>query len=361
MQQRLNRIWYEGAAGAAWLAPLSALYGRVVAARRRAFESGRREQLKIPVPVVVVGNLTVGGTGKTPLVAWLAARLRERGLAAGIASRGHGGSGAGTRPVDAAGDWRCFGDEPVLLSRRTGCPVVVAPDRVAAARSLVAAGAGLVLCDDGLQHLRLGRDREIIVIDAARGLGNGRLLPAGPLREGVERLGFADAIVVNGDPDAALRRLIAQHGGPEPRVMRLQPGPIEPVAVLAEAPEFATAVDVTRPAAAAGAGIAGLTLDQLRGRRVHAVAGIGNPQRFFRMLESQGIEVIAHPFPDHHAFTPRELDFGDDLAVLMTEKDAVRCADFSTPAMGFVPVTAAFDAADAAALLACVQGAGQTT
>ena len=343
MQQRLNRIWYQQAAGAALLAPLSALYGRVVASRRRNYEQGRREVIRVSAPVVVVGNLSVGGTGKTPLVAWLAQQLRARGIAAGIASRGHGGTGRGPQQVELAGDWRRFGDEPVLLRRRTGCPVVVAPDRVAAARSLIEAGARLVLCDDGLQHLRLGRDREIVVIDAARGLGNGRLLPAGPLREGAERLRFASAIVVNGEPDAALRQLIAGHGGPVPLVMRLEPAPVEAVASLAGGPDAAP-------------GLAGLTLAQLEGRRVHAVAGIGNPQRFFSMLAAHGIDVVPHAFADHHPFTADELRFGDGLPLLMTEKDAVRCAAFATPRMGFVPVAARFSAADASGLLACVEG-----
>ena len=345
MQQRLNRIWYEQAAGAAWLAPLSALYGRVVASRRRSYEQGRREVIRVSAPVVVVGNLSVGGTGKTPLVAWLAQQLRARGIATGIASRGHGGSSREPLAVEAGGDWRRVGDEPVLLQRRTGCPVVVAPDRVAAARALIEAGARLVLCDDGLQHLRLGRDREIVVIDAARGLGNGRLLPAGPLREGAERLGHASAIVVNGEPDDALRQLIAAHRGPAPLVMRLEPAPIESVAALSGAPATPVAT------------LAGQSLQQLRGRRVHAVAGIGNPQRFFSMLEGFGLEVIAHAFADHHAFVPRELDFSDGLPLLMTEKDAVRCAAFATPAMGYVPVAARFEPAAAEALLACVAGA----
>ena len=349
MQQRLNRIWYDGAAGAAWLAPLSALYGQVVAARRQAHERGRREVIRVPAPVVVVGNLSVGGTGKTPLVAWLALQLRARGIAAGIASRGHGGASRAPQQVEVAGDWRRFGDEPVLLRRRSGCPVVVAPDRVAAARSLIESGAQLVLCDDGLQHLRLARDREIVVIDAARGLGNGRLLPAGPLREGAQRLAAASAIVINGEPDAALRRLITDHGGPAPLVMSLEPAAIEAVASPGAGPDAGQGL--------AGPGLTGLALAQLAGRRVHAVAGIGNPQRFFRMLAAFGVEVIEHAFADHHPFAPGELEFGDGLPVLMTEKDAVRCAAFATPLMGFVPVAARFSAADAAALLACVEGA----
>jgi len=343
MQQRLNRIWYEGAAGAAWLAPLAGLYGAVIGLRRAAYRAGLLRVQRAPVPVVVVGNLTAGGTGKTPLVAHLARELAARGVRPGIASRGYGsagGAGDASGPVDPAGDWRCVGDEPLLLARLTGAPVMVNRERAAAAAQLARLGAELVICDDGLQHLALARDLEIIVIDGARGLGNGRLLPAGPLRERPVRLAGADLIVVNGTPAPALLELIARLGGPVPLTMQLLPGGIEPVS----------------PAAAGSGALPwGGTLAALRGRRVHAVAGIGNPRRFFELLGGFGVEVVPHAFPDHHPFAADELRFGDGLPVLMTEKDAMRCAGIEGLVAGFVPVTAQFGAADAAALAARLQ------
>ena len=343
MQQYLNRIWYQGAAGGAWLAPLAALYGAASSLRRAAYRAGMRRAERAPVPVVVVGNLTAGGTGKTPLVAWLARELAHQGARPGIASRGYGGAGGAGhtgRQVDPAGDWRDFGDEPLLLARLTGAPVVVNRRRAAAAAQLARLGADLVICDDGLQHFALARDLEIVVIDGARGLGNGRLLPAGPLRERPVRLAGVDVIVVNGAPAPGLLELIRRQGGPEPLAMQLAPGTIEPVGPAA---------------AAAGALPWGAALAQLRGQRIHAVAGIGNPQRFFDLLGSFGIEVLPHAFPDHHAFTPSQLRFDDGLPVLMTEKDAMRCAGFAGLVAGFVPVTARLGTVDAAALLARVR------
>ena len=195
---RLNRIWYDDAVGQAVLLPFSWLYGRIVAARRGAFASGQRQASRAGAPVIIVGNLSVGGTGKTPVVAWLAWQLGALGRKVGIASRGYGAARAGTQLVVADADWRNVGDEPVLLQRRTGVPVVVDADRVAAAQRLVALGADVIVCDDGLQHLRLARNFELVVIDGARGLGNGRVLPAGPLREPASRLGTVDAVVING-------------------------------------------------------------------------------------------------------------------------------------------------------------------
>src|SRR5580698_2482454 len=227
VQNRLNRIWYEGAPGKSLLAPLAWAYGRVVETRRKAFASGARRATRISCPVVVVGNLTVGGTGKTPMVAWLAWQLGALGKKVGIASRGYGSAGRGAQQV-RAGDWRSFGDEPVLLQRRTGVPVVVDPDRVAAARRLIALGADVILCDDGLQHLRLARDFELVVIDGIRGLGNGRLLPAGPLRERAARLTSVDAVVINGEPKPGLLEQLSSLGAPRPLFMRMVPSALEP-------------------------------------------------------------------------------------------------------------------------------------
>jgi tetraacyldisaccharide 4'-kinase len=338
LQNRLNRIWYDGAPGQPLLAPLSWAYGRMIDARRTAFAAGVRRGVRVSGPVVVVGNLTVGGTGKTPMVAWLAWQLGALGKKVGIASRGYGSAGPGAQQV-VAGNWRAFGDEPVLLQRRTGVPVVVDPDRVAAARRLIELGADVILCDDGLQHLRLARDFELVVIDGARGLGNGRLLPAGPLREPAERLTTVDAIVINGEPKPGLLEQLAQLGAPAPRFMRMVPSALEPV----RGPEGHHS--------AAGAALWGQRLEDLHGVRVHAVAGIGNPERFFDLLRAFGLDIMPHAFADHHAFTARDLALPGEWPILMTEKDAVRCSQFANDRLGFVPVTAQFSPEDAQNLL----------
>ncbi|MGC1459759.1 MAG: tetraacyldisaccharide 4'-kinase [Steroidobacteraceae bacterium] len=332
LQQRLNRIWYEGAAGQTLLAPLSWVYGRIVAARGSV-------PTRVPCPVIVVGNLSVGGTGKTPMVAWLAWQLGALGRKVGIASRGYGAVAPGARQVDPAANWRSFGDEPVLLQRRTGVAVVVAAERVAAALRLVELGADVILCDDGLQHLKLARDFELVVIDGARGLGNGRLLPAGPLREPATRLRRVDAVVINGEPKPGLLGQLAGLGAPRPLLMRMVPSALEPV----RGPDGHQTL--------AGEALWGRRLEDLRGVRVHAVAGIGNPERFFALLRSHGLDIIAHAFADHHAFSARDLELPGKLPILMTEKDAVRCATFANDRLGFVPVTAQFSAEDAQDLL----------
>jgi tetraacyldisaccharide 4'-kinase len=354
VQGRLNRIWYDGAVGRTLLTPLSWVYGRVIAARRQAFAAGRRSSIRVDCPVIVVGNLSVGGTGKTPVVAWLAWQLGALGTKVGIASRGYGAVRRGAQQVDPSANWQTFGDEPVLLQRRTGVPVVVDADRVAAARRLIALGAEAVLCDDGLQHLRLARDFEIAVIDGARGLGNGHLLPAGPLREPAARLRSVDAVVINGAPRSELLATLARFEAPAPLFMRMVPSALEPVRGVAGQATLAQEIAAMRRAGGAGAALWGQRLEDLRGVRVHAVAGIGNPQRFFELLRSFGLEVLPHAFPDHYAFSARSLDLPGSWPILMTEKDAVRCAAFATDRLACVPVTAQFSPADAETLLFAV-------
>jgi tetraacyldisaccharide 4'-kinase len=261
--------------------------------------------------VVVVGNLVAGGTGKTPLVLWLAEALRARGFRPAIVSRGYGG--ANERPCEVAigGDAARYGDEPLLLAERSGVPVWIGRDRASAARAAIAAhpDRDLVICDDGLQHYALARDFEIAVEDE-RGYGNGLLLPAGPLRESPSRQ--VDATVVNGAP--------ARAGA---FAMRLEPA------------GFRGVRDPQRTAAA----------DALRGLRLHAVAGIGNPARFFATLASLGLAFTPHAFPDHHAFAPADLDFPECDAVLMTEKDAVKCRAFARESWWYLPVVAQVDPA----------------
>lgn len=328
MERWLNELWYGSGSGAALLAPFELLFRAAVTVRNHAYDAGWARVIRVPRPVIVVGNLTVGGTGKTPLVAWLAQRLSERGLRVGIASRGHGGEARAPRIVGRDTDWREVGDEPLLLARRTGCPVVVSRDRVAAARALVEQGVDVIVCDDGLQHRRLARDCEIVVLDGTRGFGNGRLLPAGPLREPATRLARAAAIVVNGEPGPRAAAALESSRVPVLR-MELVPDAVRQVAG-GEAP---------RP------------LESFRGAQVHAVAGIGNPARFFAQLRTYGLDVIEHAFPDHHPFAASDLVFGDTLPVLMTEKDAVKCRAFADPRLWYVPVSVRFGDAQERELL----------
>jgi tetraacyldisaccharide 4'-kinase len=344
MHQRLFKLWYEEPPGASLLQPLSWLYGGVVAARRRAYERGWARSHAAGKPVIVVGNLTVGGTGKTPLTVWLANSLRRRGFAVGLVSRGYGRQQGGLREVTWASSWREVGDEPLILHRSTGCMTVVASDRVAAARALAAHGVQVILADDGLQHLRLRRECEIVVIDGSRGLGNGRVLPAGPLRDRAGRVRAADAVVVNGDAGSEpVRGLPADLAAAALR-MRL---------AAVEARQVAPCEAGVAPGRAAGSG-RGQPLEAFRGSPVHAVAGIGNPQRFFADLRARGLEIIEHAFPDHHALSAADLDFGDGLAVLMTEKDAVKCGEPADRRLWYVPVEAAFSETDSQRLLGLV-------
>jgi tetraacyldisaccharide 4'-kinase len=329
MQRARPDLWYGDSSAALWLQPLASLYGAVAAARRGLYAARWLPSYNVGRPVIVVGNLTVGGTGKTPLVAWLAEKLAERRLSVGILSRGYGSSGAGPRLVEPGSDWREVGDEPMLLRQRTRCHVMVAKDRLAGARALVDRRVDVILADDGLQHLRLARDCEVIVVDGARGFGNGRLLPAGPLRDPVSELSRADLIVLNGPATHASLRPFAPLLEQRSVQMTLMPGNVIPMD---------------------GRGTAA-TLDDFRGQRVHAVAGIGNPARFFGELRARGLDVTEHAFPDHHPFTAADLEFGDAAPVLMTEKDAVKCRAFASARLWYVPVTARFSDAHASRIL----------
>ena len=304
--------WFEGAPVPAGARALAALYGGATALRRRLYARGILRTRHPPTPVVVVGNITAGGTGKTPLTIALVERLRAEGWTPGVASRGYGRADV-SKPqwVSADTDTAEGGDEPVLIALRTQARVRVDRDRVAAARALAEAGCDIVVCDDGLQHYRLARDMEIEVIDGRRRYGNGRLLPAGPLREPPERATRCDFRVVNlGDGEGA-------EPGFGEWPMHLVPGEARPL-VGGRA----------RPLAA------------FAGQRVHAVAGIGNPERFFDMLRNAGIAVVPHTFADHHRYGAGDFDFGSRLPVLMTEKDAVKCRGFADEQFHSVPVRA---------------------
>ncbi|HEY4215338.1 MAG TPA: tetraacyldisaccharide 4'-kinase [Steroidobacteraceae bacterium] len=329
-EAKLLERWYDASAQPGWLwRALAAIYRGAIALRTLAYRLHWAPAHRLAKPVVIVGNLTVGGTGKTPLVVWLAQKLQARGLRVGIVSRGYGRTYDTPHLVELDSNWQEVGDEPLLLRRRTGCATMVGRDRVAAAEALIAYGVDVILADDGLQHLRLARDCEIVVVDGSRGFGNGRVLPAGPLREPPERALRVDLVVLNGPPEHSSLNI-----------------PGHPYAgtglLMSMASEGARRVD--------GAGEP-RSLDTFRGQRVHAVAGIGNPDRFFRALRAQGIEVIEHPFADHHPFVGPDLSFGDSAPVLMTEKDAVKCREFADPRLWYVPVSARFGEAHERLLL----------
>jgi len=327
MRSRVERMWY-GPTGPIWLAPLSFLYGAIMGLRSLLYRLGLRHRVKVGVPVVVVGNLTVGGTGKTPLVAWLSNKLSAVGLRVAIVSRGYGGRARGVTRVTVHSRASEVGDEPLMLARRAQATVFVGRDRVAAAKQAVADGADIVICDDGLQHLALVRHCEMVVIDGQRGFGNGCLLPRGPLRERPRRLRRVNAVIMNGPVTAAnfnLPRLVTRTHF----AMSMRPGDARPVT--------------------GGGSLRSLT--SFRGSGVHAVAAIGNPQRFFDTLREAGLTLYEHPMPDHHPFKSGDLNFGDSLPILMTEKDAVKCAAFADDRCWYVPVTADFVENDARELI----------
>jgi tetraacyldisaccharide 4'-kinase len=304
---RLQDSWYRRSWITWFLLPVSWLFCLLVMLRRTLYRLGILQSQQLPVPVIVAGNISVGGTGKTPLVIALVELLRRQGWKPGVISRGYGGEATEwPQPVHADSDARLIGDEPLLIAQRTAAPMIVGPDRVAAARKLLATkDVDIIISDDGLQHYRMQRDVEIAVVDGARRLGNGQCLPAGPLREPRSRLNQVDFVVMNG-------------GGSEGVAMLLVPQP--PCSVSGE--------HRTK------------SLDEFRGQCLHALAGIGNPQRFFQMLEVAGLDIIRHSFPDHHHYVAADIDFGDNAPVLMTEKDAVKCRSISDGRHWYIPVTA---------------------
>ncbi len=316
----IHRVWYEGG-GFGWvLLPLSGVYAAASGLRRFLYRTGVFATHRASVPVIVIGNITAGGTGKTPAVIWLARALSKRGFKPGVVSRGYGGRRSNSPMrvgADSAAD--VVGDEPVLLAKRSDCPVVVDADRTRAAALLADNGVDVIIADDGLQHYRLWRDYEICVIDGARGLGNRRLLPAGPLRESPERLARVDQLLVNGPMHRSEHLSVAEQNALE----------FELVATDA----CRLNGSLVRP------------LERFAGTAVHGVAGIGNPPRFFDMLRGQGIQVVEHAFPDHAALTLRDVEFGDDFPVFMTEKDAVKIGPAVNDKFWYIPVTLTMDTA----------------
>jgi tetraacyldisaccharide 4'-kinase len=290
------------------LLPFSWLYTLFITLRRLCYQSGLIAVNQVDAPVIIVGNISVGGTGKTPLVVLLAEYFKNKGFKPGIVSRGYGGKLSGkTQQVRPDSDPRLVGDEPVLIAKRTACPVAVAVKRRKAAEELIEyCDCDLILCDDGLQHYSLGRDIEIAVIDGQRRFGNNRCLPAGPLREPVSRLKTVDFVV---SKYIAARHEYKMEYSYGDLVSLTDPDKLVPISSFA-------------------------------GQSVHAIAGIGNPDRYFSYLRNQKINLIMHEFPDHHAFTAEDIKFNDGLPVVMTEKDAVKCTNFATQHHWYLPITA---------------------
>ncbi|MBV8803330.1 MAG: tetraacyldisaccharide 4'-kinase [Gammaproteobacteria bacterium] len=310
MLLNLERHWYKRSYS--WLTylllPLSGIFSLIITCRRFLYRIGLKKTIHFPVPVIVVGNIVVGGTGKTPLVIWLTKFLRAAGYKPGIVSRGVGGiKHKVPQYIDETSQSAIVGDEAVLLAKKTHCPVVICVDRAAAVKELLAKSCcNIVIADDGLQHYRLGRTIEIAVIDGERQFGNGCLLPAGPLRELPSRLKTVNCIVTHGQTGAItmqlkgweLRGMITEHKR---------------------------------------------SMTDLISQTVHAVAGIGNPQRFFNFLRSQGLLLIEHVFPDHYQYKKKDFHFSDDKLIIMTEKDAVKCQAFADERFLYMPVEAIVD------------------
>ena len=315
----LNALWYDPSRRPhGVLRALSALYGALMRLRSELYRSGWMRRRRVSLPVIVVGNLTVGGAGKTPLTLAVIDALRQRGWRPGVISRGYGGSARGPLRVQADTPASVCGDEPKLIAERSAAPLAVARRRHEAARLLQASSdVDVLIADDGLQHLALARDVELLVIDGQRRFGNQLLLPAGPLREPLYRLKRVTALVWNGEGEG----LGGDYVGMPQFSMRL------------EAERFVSLGDESRTCSA----------EQLRGKVLHAIAGIGDPSRFFAQLSAMGLQFSSHPFPDHHAYVEQDFSFARDGVLLMTDKDAVKCRGLALPEAWVLPVEAQID------------------
>lgn len=303
-----DNVWYGQRSIALALLPFTWLFGLVVKLRSIGYTKGWLKSTKLSVPVIVVGNITVGGTGKTPLVIWLAEFLKSTGYSPGIISRGYGGiASSWPQQVRADSDVRIVGDEAKILAKRTSCPVAVGPNRADSAQTLMEHyQCNVIISDDGLQHYALQRDIEIALVDGERRYGNHYLLPAGPLREPVERLKTVDFVVCNG---------LARQ---------------DEYALIIEGKEAIKVLDEKQV----------LPLEEFKSTPCHALAGLGNPSRFFSYLKKFNVSFEPHFFPDHFNYTQKDINFGDNRPVLMTEKDAVKCAFIANEKHWYVPIKA---------------------
>jgi tetraacyldisaccharide 4'-kinase len=324
----LSRYWQSVGAVPLLLLPVAGVFTVLATARRLLFRFGWRRSTHLPVPVIVVGNITAGGTGKTPLVLWLARNLQEQGMHPGLVTRGYGGRNRAPHAVSPGSVSNASGDEAVLLAERSRCPVWAGADRPECARRLLEAHpeTDVIVSDDGLQHYPLARDIEIAVVDGDRGFGNGLPLPAGPMREPVGRLDASIAVVVNGDLKRAdIRRA-------RDRLVQGRP-PVPVLTMHYIGSTFRNLRSGTQCDAAA-----------FRGRRVHAIAGTGYPKRFFEYIARLGIDASETAFPDHHPYRRDELARIDADFILMTEKDAVKCRAFDDERLWMLPIEAHVDA-----------------
>lgn len=318
MSRWLQKQWMAYTLWHILLIPISGLFFILSVVRKTLYKMGWLNTSQLSVPVIVIGNINVGGTGKTPLVIWLADQLRQAGYKPGIISRGYGGSIKTAQPVFAHSNPQQVGDEPVLLAQRAGCPVFICADRVAAGQALLNkhSECNVLISDDGLQHYRLQRDVEIIVFDSAKGFGNAALLPAGPLREPITRLKTVDAVVSNGGV-AELQAFADKHG-------------VLPIEMQLQAKEFVNLLNGSLKSTAA----------EFADQSLFAIAGIGNPERFFQQLRQMGLSFRSHAYPDHYAFSPKDFESAKAETVLMTEKDAVKCQAFAQANFWALPVYA---------------------
>lgn len=322
-----EREWTQKSYWQFLLLPLSWLFRCVIELRRFAFNRGWMKSERLPIPVIVVGNITVGGSGKTPLVIWLVEHLRAAGYVPGVISRGYGGTEPGPFEVGPLSDALEVGDEPVLIASRTDVPLFIGRDRVAAGLALLAAhpDCDVLISDDGLQHYRLQRTIEIAVVDGETRFGNGRLLPAGPMREPIDRLRRVDFVVVN-EGNGNRARTPTQ-----PASQGMMPGGTVSMRLFGQV--FYNVKDPNWH----------LLAGDIRGQTLHAVAGIGRPKRFFDHLRQLGLSVVEHPFPDHHSYREEDFTFGTEAIVLMTEKDAVKCRSFARESWWVLAVTATLE------------------
>lgn len=306
----LEQHWYDSSSLCWFLLPLSWLYCAVMILRRKLYQANIKKSYAAKVPVVVVGNIVAGGSGKTPLLIALCEYCIDRDIKPGVVSRGYGGTVDGVRQVEDGDAAELVGDEPLLIYQRTQIPVVVGRNRVAAVDYLINNNqCDIVFSDDGLQHYRMRRNFEIAVVDAQRRFGNGFCLPAGPLRERVSRLNDVDLVVYNG---------VTENTGNE-------------CAYQLEIDELTRLT-----------GDESVPLISLKGKQIHAVAGIGNPSRFFVQLRDSGLDVIEHAFPDHHVYSQNDFKGWDMNCIVMTEKDAVKCRQLSLGDAWSVRATAKF-------------------
>lgn len=317
MADWLQKQWATYTLWHLFLTPLSWLFFVIARIRVWLYGSGWLKSYRLSVPVIVVGNINVGGAGKTPLVIWLAEQLLQAGYKPGIISRGYGGQIKAAQAVFADSNPQQLGDEPVLIAKRTNCPVFVSPDRIAAGQALLQAHpeCNVIVSDDGLQHYRLQRDVEIVVFDSVKGFGNEALLPAGPLRENTSRLKSVDAVVSNGTV-ADVQKFMRSYG-------------VKPIEMQLQSGDFFNLLDVSKRSTAAG----------FAGQQVLAIAGIGNPERFFQQLNHMGISFSRKSYPDHYAFSVDDFEVANEN-VVMTEKDAVKCHAFAQQNFWVLPVNA---------------------